>query len=230
MPSFLNLHAQIFTSLQKMSSSSRKCKGKGRRKVEMVKIENESNLHVTFSKRRGGVFKKASELTTLCAAEAAVVVFSPGNKPHSFGHPDVGTVADRFLSQNAPLTNDGDKLLEAHQRATLNQKTLELDRLYRQLELERKRAHELEGRRQHRPDLDYAQLAHLQVALLRFKDQFESRVRNAARLGLPYLPGAVMDSGRPNFIAGGPVQYDTMMGDSSILIPYSSTPSTPHES
>ncbi|KAJ0010209.1 hypothetical protein Pint_33607 [Pistacia integerrima] len=55
-------------------------KSKGRQKVEMVKMPNESNLQVTFSKRRSGLFKKASELCTLCGAEVALVVFSPGKK------------------------------------------------------------------------------------------------------------------------------------------------------
>ncbi|KAL8530450.1 hypothetical protein ACS0TY_007478 [Phlomoides rotata] len=53
----------------------------------MEKIENEKNLQVTFSKRCAGVFKKASELNTLCGAESAVVVFTPGKRAHSYGHP-----------------------------------------------------------------------------------------------------------------------------------------------
>ncbi|KAH1228055.1 Agamous-like MADS-box protein AGL62 [Glycine max] len=43
-------------------------KTKGRQKIEMKKMRNESNLRVTFSKRRTGVFKKASELATLCGS------------------------------------------------------------------------------------------------------------------------------------------------------------------
>lgn len=181
-------------------------KSKGRQKVEMVKIQKESNLQVTFSKRRAGLFKKASELSTLCAAETAVVVFSPGNKPHSFGHPDVETVTNRFLNQNALEASDADKLLEAHRRASLNRQTLELNRLQHQLEFERKRASEMEGQRRRwwGAALDYAQLAQLEKALARFKDRFEDR----AGLGLR----------RPG---GGPGEYD---GDSSILIRYSSSP------
>ncbi|PHT64203.1 hypothetical protein T459_31873 [Capsicum annuum] len=64
---------------------------KGRRKVEIVKMKNESNMQFTFSKHRAGLFKKASELCTLCGDEIAIVVFSPGkaNKVYSFGHPSV---------------------------------------------------------------------------------------------------------------------------------------------
>ncbi|KAL5070227.1 hypothetical protein RYX36_021114 [Vicia faba] len=55
-------------------------KGRGRQKIEMKKMSNKSNLQVTFSKRRSGIFKKASELCTLCDANVAIVVFSPGEK------------------------------------------------------------------------------------------------------------------------------------------------------
>ncbi|KAL9317338.1 hypothetical protein ACSQ67_013855 [Phaseolus vulgaris] len=58
-----------------MSSESKK--SRGRQKIEMKKMSKESNLQVTFSKRRTGLFKKASELCTLCAADVALVVFSP---------------------------------------------------------------------------------------------------------------------------------------------------------
>ncbi|KAL7236244.1 hypothetical protein ACSBR1_019496 [Camellia fascicularis] len=39
----------------------------------MTKMENESNLQVTFSKRRSGLFKKASELSILCGAEVGIM-------------------------------------------------------------------------------------------------------------------------------------------------------------
>ncbi|KAJ7968900.1 Agamous-like MADS-box protein [Quillaja saponaria] len=61
----------------------------GRRKIEMKKVENTGALQVTFSKRRNGVFKKANELAILCGAIVAIICFSPGKKPYSFGHPNV---------------------------------------------------------------------------------------------------------------------------------------------
>ncbi|XWS12384.1 hypothetical protein CRYUN_Cryun37aG0085500 [Craigia yunnanensis] len=67
--------------------------------MEMVK--NSSSRQVTFSKRRSGLFEKANKLATLCAAQVAVVVLSPGGKPFSFGHPSVEAVTQRFLNQDA---------------------------------------------------------------------------------------------------------------------------------
>ncbi|KAI3445361.1 hypothetical protein Pfo_002026 [Paulownia fortunei] len=181
-------------------------KGKGRQKVNMVKIENETNLQVTFSKRRAGLFKKASELSTLCGAETAVVVFSPGNKAHSFGHPNVETISNRFLNENVPPMSDAEKLLQAHHKANISQHTLELNQVERQLELEQKRANELEqarkdgqGQQQCPPDinkLDYQQLQQLKGALLHFSHDLEAKVQNVPSFTTPYLPGPVTNLGR----------------------------------
>ncbi|KAM7269648.1 hypothetical protein ACFE04_025145 [Oxalis oulophora] len=82
-------------------------KNNGRQKIKMQKMQNESNLQVTFSKRKYGLFKKASELSTLCGVKIAIIVFSPGKKVFSFGHPSVESVIDRFLpeDQNVPTLN-----------------------------------------------------------------------------------------------------------------------------
>ncbi|AAF81311.1 Agamous-like MADS-box protein AGL28 [Arabidopsis thaliana] len=74
-------------------------KNLGRRKIELVKMTNESNLQVTFSKRRSGLFKKGSELCTLCDAEIAIIVFSPSGKAYSFGHPNVNKLLDHSLGR-----------------------------------------------------------------------------------------------------------------------------------
>ncbi|XVF05786.1 hypothetical protein REPUB_Repub05bG0202500 [Reevesia pubescens] len=48
----------------------------GRGKIEIKRIENTTNRQVTFCKRRNGLLKKASELSVLCDAEVALIVFS----------------------------------------------------------------------------------------------------------------------------------------------------------
>ncbi|WMV20374.1 hypothetical protein MTR67_013759 [Solanum verrucosum] len=47
-----------------------------RGKVEMKRIENSTSRQVTFSKRRNGLAKKAYELSVLCDAEVAFIIFS----------------------------------------------------------------------------------------------------------------------------------------------------------
>uniref|UniRef100_A0A7N0TVP9 MADS-box domain-containing protein n=1 Tax=Kalanchoe fedtschenkoi TaxID=63787 RepID=A0A7N0TVP9_KALFE len=80
-----------------LSTSGRK-KSKGRGKIEMRKMEKESNMLVTFSKRKSNLLKKANELCTLCGVKCAIVVFSPAGKVFSFGHPSVDQVTDRYLN------------------------------------------------------------------------------------------------------------------------------------
>lgn len=56
----------------------------GRGKVELKRIENPTNRQVTFSKRRNGLLKKAFELSILCDAEVALLIFSPSGKPYQY--------------------------------------------------------------------------------------------------------------------------------------------------
>jgi DNA-binding transcriptional regulator GbsR (MarR family) len=77
----------------------------GRRKIEIAMVKNPEARQVTFSKRRMGLFKKANELAILCGAKIAIVVFSPGNKPYSFGHPGVDAIASKFLQQEPDLND-----------------------------------------------------------------------------------------------------------------------------
>lgn len=100
-------------------ASTVKKKTKGRQKLPMVKISNEFNRQVTFSKRRHGLFKKASELATLCGADIAVIVFSPGKSAFSFGQPSVGSVLSKFL---APASVDGaENFPEASRNASVSE-------------------------------------------------------------------------------------------------------------
>ncbi|CAN1295586.1 Agamous-like MADS-box protein AP1 [Linum perenne] len=52
----------------------------GRGRVQLKRIENKINRQVTFSKRRAGLHKKAHEISVLCDAEVALIVFSHKGK------------------------------------------------------------------------------------------------------------------------------------------------------
>ncbi|XP_061360092.1 truncated transcription factor CAULIFLOWER A-like [Gastrolobium bilobum] len=52
----------------------------GRGRVQLKRIENKINRQVTFSKRRAGLLKKAHEISVLCDAEVALIVFSQKGK------------------------------------------------------------------------------------------------------------------------------------------------------
>ncbi|CAN6701556.1 unnamed protein product [Malus baccata var. baccata] len=56
-----------------------KKESKSRRSVEIKKVEDKNKRHVTFSKRKRGLFNKTSELSVLTGAEtAAIVVLNSG--------------------------------------------------------------------------------------------------------------------------------------------------------
>ena len=52
----------------------------GRGRVQLKRIENKINRQVTFSKRRAGLLKKANEISVLCDADVALIVFSSRGK------------------------------------------------------------------------------------------------------------------------------------------------------
>ncbi|KAG4376968.1 hypothetical protein AAZX31_18G004500 [Glycine max] len=56
----------------------------GRGRVELKRIENKINRQVTFAKRRNGLLKKAYELSVLCDAEVALIIFSNRGKQYEF--------------------------------------------------------------------------------------------------------------------------------------------------
>nr|ASZ79946.1 MADS18-2 [Phyllostachys edulis] len=56
----------------------------GRGPVQLRRIENKINRQVTFSKRRNGLLKKAREISVLCDAEVALIVFSTKGKLYEY--------------------------------------------------------------------------------------------------------------------------------------------------
>ncbi|EEC78686.1 hypothetical protein OsI_18828 [Oryza sativa Indica Group] len=57
-----------------------------RGKIEIKRIENTTNRQVTFCKRRSGLLKKAYELSVLCDAEVALVVFSSRGRLYEYSN------------------------------------------------------------------------------------------------------------------------------------------------
>ena len=55
-----------------------------RGKIAIRRIENRTSRQVTFSKRRNGLLKKAYELSVLCDADIAIIIFSSTGKLYEF--------------------------------------------------------------------------------------------------------------------------------------------------
>lgn len=78
-----------------MAPSNPKKKSLGRQKIEMKFIEKEGARTSTFSKRKHGIFKKATEFTAMCGAQLAVIFFSMCGRVYPFGNPSVEAVLDK---------------------------------------------------------------------------------------------------------------------------------------
>ncbi|KAI3912193.1 hypothetical protein MKW98_012004 [Papaver atlanticum] len=105
----------------------------GRQKIDIKKIEDNAKLQVTFSKRKGGLFRKASELSIVCGVDVAIIVFSPAGKAFACGHPTPDHIVDRFLnngeaSARLPKIHEGDELSLCQQRDKEIQKELEAEK------------------------------------------------------------------------------------------------------
>ncbi|CAA3019672.1 agamous-like MADS-box AGL62 [Olea europaea subsp. europaea] len=118
----------------------------GRQKIKLAKIEIKNHLQVTFSKRRTGLFKKASELCTLCGVEITIIVFSPSGKVFSFGNPNVESILDRFFDRNPSLKSSTPfHLLDAHRNSSIRELNLQLNQILNDIEVQRKRGEALEN-------------------------------------------------------------------------------------
>ncbi len=49
----------------------------------------------TFLKRKGGLFKKAHELSVLCSVDVAVIIFGNNKKLYEYSSSDIGEILQR---------------------------------------------------------------------------------------------------------------------------------------
>ncbi|KAG0651838.1 transcription factor [Hyphodiscus hymeniophilus] len=68
----------------------------GRRKIEIKAIKDDRNRSVTFLKRKGGLFKKAHELSVLCSVDVAVIIFGNNKKLYEYSSGDIGEILTRY--------------------------------------------------------------------------------------------------------------------------------------
>ena len=74
----------------------------GRGRVQLKRIENKINRQVTFSKRRTGLLKKAHEISVLCDAEVALIVFSHKGKLFDYSTDDWYYVLNSVSPRSIP--------------------------------------------------------------------------------------------------------------------------------
>ncbi|KAE8666405.1 Floral homeotic protein AGAMOUS [Hibiscus syriacus] len=77
----------------------------GRGKIEIKRIENTTNRQVTFCKRRNGLLKKAYELSVLCDAEVALIVFSTRGRLYEYSNNNIRSTIERYKKACSDTSN-----------------------------------------------------------------------------------------------------------------------------
>ena len=110
-----------------------------RKKVKLAWITNDSARRATFKKRKKGLMKKVSELSTLCGVNACAIIYSPyDSQPDVWPTPsDAHHVLTRFKS--LPEMEQSKKMM--NQEGFLRQR---ITKLKEQLRKQQKENRELE--------------------------------------------------------------------------------------
>ncbi|KAK1781256.1 hypothetical protein QBC45DRAFT_71181 [Copromyces sp. CBS 386.78] len=79
----------------------------GRRKIEIKAIKDDRNRSVTFLKRKGGLFKKAHELSVLCSVDVAVIIFGNNKKLYEYSSSNIRDILQRYTYHGGPNEHKG---------------------------------------------------------------------------------------------------------------------------
>ncbi|KAG8390285.1 hypothetical protein BUALT_Bualt01G0067700 [Buddleja alternifolia] len=90
-----------------------------RGKVQLKRIENTTSRQVTFSKRRNGLLKKAYELSVLCDAEVALIIFSQKGRLSEFSSSNTQKTIERYL-EHANQGRNANIEVEQHMQCSDN--------------------------------------------------------------------------------------------------------------
>ncbi|AES97192.2 MADS-box transcription factor [Medicago truncatula] len=103
----------------------------GRSKVQLKRIENKINRQVTFSKRKTGLLKKAKEISVLCDAEVALIIFSHNGKLFDYS---TDSCMEQILERHERY-GYAERLLVGNDTDTQENWTMEYTRLKAKVEL-----------------------------------------------------------------------------------------------
>ncbi|WVZ88914.1 hypothetical protein U9M48_035381 [Paspalum notatum var. saurae] len=98
----------------------------GRGRIEIKRIENNTSRQVTFCKRRNGLLKKAYELSVLCDAEVALIVFSSRGRLYEYSNNSVKATIERYKKAHAVGSSSGAPLLELNAQQYYQQESAKL--------------------------------------------------------------------------------------------------------
>ncbi|KAK9080222.1 hypothetical protein SSX86_001898 [Deinandra increscens subsp. villosa] len=77
-----------------------------RGKIPIKRIEDPTTRHVTFCKRRGGLLKKACELSVLCDAEIALLIITPRGRIYEYASNNMKSTIDKYKKQTTSVRSN----------------------------------------------------------------------------------------------------------------------------
>lgn len=116
-----------------------------RDKIQIKKIDNATARQVTFSKRRRGLFKKAEELSVLCDADVALIIFSSNGKLFEYSNSSVKEILERHNMHSKNLEKPIQPSLELQLVEDSNHTRLSKEVAEKSHQLRQMRGEELQG-------------------------------------------------------------------------------------
>ncbi|XP_073125186.1 MADS-box protein SVP [Henckelia pumila] len=116
-----------------------------REKIKIKKIDNATARQVTFSKRRRGLFKKAEELSVLCDADVALIIFSSTGKLFEYASSSMKEILERHNLHSKNLDKLEQPCLELQLVEDTNYTRLNKEVAEKSYQLRRMRGEELQG-------------------------------------------------------------------------------------
>lgn len=104
----------------------------GRGKVQLKRIENKISRQVTFSKRRSGLLKKAHEISVLCDADVALIIFSTKGKLFEYS---TESSMERILERYERYSYEERKFALPESQSQTTNWTLEVPKLKSRIEV-----------------------------------------------------------------------------------------------
>ncbi|KAK4777251.1 hypothetical protein SAY86_005939 [Trapa natans] len=126
----------------------------GRGRVQLKRIENKISRQVTFSKRRTGLLKKAHEISVLCEADVALIVFSTKGKLFEYS---TDSCMERILERYERYTYAERQLISVEHIESQGDWSFEYPKLVSRIEVLQRNIRNLAGE-----DLDPLNLRELQ--------------------------------------------------------------------
>merc|ERR1712144_122834 len=113
----------------------------GRRKIDIAYLPDDRVRKVTFCKRKGGLFKKADDLSKLCGVEVAVVIIGD-KKTNEYASTDMNRIIERYQTmQSGAVPDDSSEIAKLWTQ--LETQRREMEKLTRELAAEKRKVEEL---------------------------------------------------------------------------------------